>query len=276
MKNSCLAIVISILALTGCNEEELKTLKTQNEELRAEIEGLRSNGEALQSGKTDLQAEISSLKASLGNDYVAKAELDAQSDNLEAANAKMEASQSDLAVARAEIESLKKQKEGLATKLDEQINGAEKLYAEAEKEFADKNYEAAKEKLSTLLKKHPDYPAKNKVTELAEKIAKQEALADTGDWTVGRFVDEFGEETGKRYIAHVFKGRMSNSATQDAALAVSVTADKDTIYFQLYPYGGDSPETWFRTEWWTWTAQDSEKKRVTQRRSLKTEPEGLL
>ena len=268
MKARSYAAAIAILMLTGCNEEELKTLNAQNEKLQDEVEELRSNSESLQSyktGLTDLQAEISNLKAAMKKDYVPKAELDAQSDKLEAANTKMEVNQSDHAVALEKIESLEQQKKDLTTRLDDLINGAERLFAAAEKEFTDKNYESAKETITTLLEKHPDYSANKKVVELAEKIAEQKALADTGDWRVGFLVDEFGENTSEGYVAASFLASMDNSAVQGARSLVSIRAQKDSILFLLYPYGNDSHQTWFRSEYWTWRVQDREKKRHTLR-----------
>ncbi len=99
---------------------------------------------------------------------------------------------------------------------------------------------------------------------MAAKIAKKESLAETGDWAVKHYVDEFGERTGEGVIVQGFLGRMSNSATQKADLIVSVNVDKEAIYFTLHPYGRmDSQETWYRKEYWNWTVQNSEKKRFT-------------
>jgi cell division protein FtsB len=272
--------IVAIAVLAGCskNDEELKALNTQNAELQNEIEGLRSHGESIESDKTSLQAEVSDLKATMEKDYVPKAEFSnlkatmkndyvpkAEFSNLKATMKNDYVPKADHAVALKKIESLEKQKRDLATQLDDVINGAERLLAEAEKEFADENYESAKEKLTMLLDKHPDYSDDKKVAALKDKIAKQKALADTGDWTVSNYVDEFGDITNNGYVAKMFLASMDNSAVQGASSQLILRASKDMIIFQLYPYGGDSHETWFRKEYWTWRVKDEDGKRHTLR-----------
>ena len=275
-----LSSIVAVAVLAGCskNDEELKALNTQNAELQNEIEGLRSHGEAIESDKTSLQAEVSDLKATIEEDYVPKAEVlklkatmekdyvpKAEFSNLKAAMEKDYVPKADHAVALEKIKSLEQKKQDLTTQLDELVNGAERLLAAAEKEFANKNYESAKEKLSTLLEKHPDHSDNKKVAALKDKIAKQKALSDTGDWTVGFLTDEFGEETTSGYVGKMFLAYMDNSAVQRAESKLYIRASKDAIIFMLFPYGGDSRETWFRKEYWKWRVQDEDGKRHTLR-----------
>ena len=275
-----LSSIVAVAVLAGCskNDEELKALNTQNAELQNEIEGLRSHGESIESDKTSLQAEVSDLKATIEENYVPKAEVSklkdtmerdyvpkAEFSNLKATMKNDYVPKADHAVALEKIKSLEQKKQDLATQLDKLVNGADRLLAAAEKEFANKNYESAKEKLSTLLEKHPDYSDNKKVAALKDKIAKQKALSDTGDWTVGQYVNDFGDKTNDGFVAKRFSASMDNSAVQGAASKLILRASKDAIIFQLYPYGNNSHETWHSREYWTWRVKDESGKIHTLR-----------
>jgi len=65
-----------------------------------------------------------------------------------------------------------------------------------------------------------------------------------GDWSVGSYVDEFGDETSERYLRIETKGFFSNSATTDSPLKVRMflnDGSTDNPWFRLYEYAGNNP-----------------------------------
>ena len=66
-------------------------------------------------------------------------------------------------------------------------------------------------------------------------------LTPGGTWEVGRFVDEFGFESGKKYIGTKFSGRFSNSATAGDNLSGKAFVYEETgqltLRVDLYEYG---------------------------------------
>ena len=121
----------------------------------------------------------------------------------------------------------------LEEKLDECNNGAEKLVAQIEKAFEDKDYDTTKEKINQLSSRHPESPKnkefkillsqiveiekeEQKQKEIEEKEKKRLAnLDNTGMWRLGFYVDEFGEPTKEGYITtnEYISGTFSNTAT---------------------------------------------------------------
>ena len=59
-------------------------------------------------------------------------------------------------------------------------------------------------------------------------------------WKIGNYVDEFGDNIGKKYISTKAKGVFSNSATTNSALRVDFIIE-DRIILQLYEYDNNHP-----------------------------------
>lgn len=57
-----------------------------------------------------------------------------------------------------------------------------------------------------------------------------------GIWEIGSYVDEFGEESGGKYVHATIEGTFSNSATTDSPLTVSFGVLEESIGFRLYEY----------------------------------------
>jgi len=81
--------------------------------------------------------------------------------------------------------------------------------------------------------------------EAAEKEQKRLAnLNNTGIWSVGRYVDEFGNKTKKKFITNTDKihGVFSNIATEDSKLDVDfLISSSSDIAIMLYEYAGNNP-----------------------------------
>jgi hypothetical protein len=61
-------------------------------------------------------------------------------------------------------------------------------------------------------------------------------------WSIGRFVDEFGEPTNISYITTTVYGTFSNTATENSPLRVVFIITKDNkISLQLYEYNKNIP-----------------------------------
>ncbi len=59
------------------------------------------------------------------------------------------------------------------------------------------------------------------------------------NWSIGNFVDDFGEKTGAKFIHNAIKinGKFSNSATNNSNLRVDFIISKKDIGIELYEYG---------------------------------------
>ncbi|MDB2377363.1 hypothetical protein N9V97_00875 [Luminiphilus sp.] len=87
-------------------------------------------------------------------------------------------------------------------------------------------------------------------TSSASKPAKAERV-DTGSWSYGFYVDEFGDRTTDGYVKNTQRNfaSFSNSATTDSKLKVEMLMSvnrsaKNPIgdpFFRLYEYGGKNP-----------------------------------
>ena len=86
-------------------------------------------------------------------------------------------------------------------------------------------------------------------TSSASKPAKAERV-DTGSWSYGFYVDEFGDRTTDGYVKNTQRyASFSNSATTDSKLRVEMLLSvnrsaKNPIgdpFFRLYEYGGKNP-----------------------------------
>ncbi len=165
-------------------------------------------------------------------------------------------------ISQSEYDKLKAENEKLQTELDECKNGAEKLVAAVEKAYADKDYAAARQSIELLSEKHPESPKNLEFKELLVKVEKEEIIEakkkeaeekerirleninNTGMWSVGHYVDEFGEPTKQGYIRNreLIKGTFSNIATQDSKLDVKfLISNSSDISIQLFEYAGNNP-----------------------------------
>jgi len=62
----------------------------------------------------------------------------------------------------------------------------------------------------------------------------------TGSWQVGNFVDDFGSNTGKKYITQYFSGKFSKLGVQNERAYIEFTiTSSDKIEFELFQYGHD-------------------------------------
>jgi len=165
----------------------------------------------------------------------------------------------------------------LLTELEECNNGAEKLIAEVEKAYANKEYLKAKENINKLYDKHPESPKNKEFKELLKKIKKKELankkrkeaeekerirlanINNTGMWSVRHYVDDFGEKTKQGYITNStsISGAFSNTATQDSRLNVDfLISSFYKISFQLYEYAGNNPVKAYSSESYRVLIQD--------------------
>ena len=72
------------------------------------------------------------------------------------------------------------------------------------------------------------------------------AIKETGEWTIGEYVDDFGDGTGEKYIKSISKGTFSNTATNGSDLRVITFFDLETevFSFRLLEYN-ESKATYF-------------------------------
>ncbi len=67
---------------------------------------------------------------------------------------------------------------------------------------------------------------------------------ELGNWKIGTFVDEFGDDTSDTYMIIKSKGYFSNTATENSPLNVSLMIEKKWLnepYFRFYEYAGNNP-----------------------------------
>lgn len=176
--------------------------------------------------------------------------------------------------------------ERLVTELNECRYGAEKIIAEVEKAYKEKKHVIARQNIKLLYEKHPESPKNKEFKTLLKKIEKEELsenkrkeakekerirlanINNTGIWTVGHYVDEFGEPTKQGYITNSssIKGAFSNTATQDSKLNVNfLISDSTNISIQLYEYAGNNPVKAHSSEPYRVLIQDKDGKRLKLR-----------
>ena len=150
----------------------------------------------------------------------------------------------------------------LQTELEECRYGAEKIIAEIEKAYSEKNYTIARQNINMLYEKHPESPKNSEYKNLLIKIEKEELVEkkkieeeekerirleninNTGIWTVGYYVDDFGEPTKEGYIRNTshISGLFSNTATQNSDLNVGfLISNSSDISIMLYEYARNNP-----------------------------------
>jgi hypothetical protein len=171
----------------------------------------------------------------------------------------------------------------LSTKLDECENGAAKLVALIEKSYKEKKYSESKNYIQQLYSTHPESPKNKEFQKLLPKIEKKliaeqkrkEAeekerirlanINNTGIWSVGYYVDDFGEPTKNGYIRNtsLIRGTFSNTATQDSPLNVKfLISNSRDISIQLYEYAGNNPVKAYSSDSYTVYVQDKNGKRL--------------
>jgi len=165
-------------------------------------------------------------------------------------------------VPQADYDNCKTENERLKLELDECMYGASKIIAEVEKAYSNKDYSLAIHNIKLLYEKHPEssknaeFKTLSKTIEkiqLKEKERKEaqekeriklENLNNTGMWSVGYYVDSFGESTNDGYIINTkpISGTFSNTATQDSKLNVDfLISNSSNISIQLYEYARNNP-----------------------------------
>lgn len=70
-----------------------------------------------------------------------------------------------------------------------------------------------------------------------EKELRIPVPTGTGLWEIHNFSDEFGEETGGKYLSLTGKGTFSNSATTNSELSVIMFVTQDAVSFKFLEYG---------------------------------------
>jgi len=73
---------------------------------------------------------------------------------------------------------------------------------------------------------------------------RQEELKKLGDWSVGNYVDEFGDRTEKGFLNLEIMGTFSNSATTNSRLRVEMflsNASLEKPWFRFYEYNSSNP-----------------------------------
>ncbi len=168
--------------------------------------------------------------------------------------------------------------EKLKAELEECMHGAEKLIANVEKAYSEKDYSAARQNIELLYEKHPESPKNNDFKILLKKIEKEELaekkrkeaeekerirlenLNNTGIWTVSYYVDDFGEPTKEGYIKNrnYISGQFSNTATQNSALNVKfLISNSYDISIMLYEYANNNPVKAYSSESYRVLIQDN-------------------
>lgn len=56
-------------------------------------------------------------------------------------------------------------------------------------------------------------------------------------WTIGEYVDNFGDITGHNYVTYDCYGKFSNSVADNDSLKVNIVVDLEDVKFKLYEYG---------------------------------------
>jgi hypothetical protein len=185
-------------------------------------------------------------------------------------------------VPQSDFDKLKLENEKIKTELEECKFGAEKLIAAVEKEYLEKKYSEAKKNIANLAQRHPESLKNKEFEKLLKKIEKEELIENskkeaekkernrlaninnTGIWSVGHYVDDFGEPTKQGYISNrnYIQGTFSNTATQNSDLNVTfLITNSNKISFQLYEYANNNPVKAYSSLSYTVMIQDKDGKR---------------
>lgn len=187
-------------------------------------------------------------------------------------------------VSKSDYNKLLAENESLKMELEECNNGAEKLIANVEKAYSEKDFQTARMNIELLYENHPESPKNEEFKELLklieiEEIEEQERqeaeeqerirlenLNNTGMWEVAYYVDDFGEPTDEGYIRNTnwITGTFSNTATQNSRLNVRfLITNSSDISFKLYEYAGNNPVKAYSTERYRVLIQDNDGERYT-------------
>lgn len=186
-------------------------------------------------------------------------------------------------VSQTDYDKLKSENDNLKVELENCQHGAEKLIANVEKAYSDKNYSEAKTNIELLASKHPESQKNKEFAVLLKTIETLEIeeqkrkaieekeknriknLSNTGIWSVQYYVDEFGEPTKEGYIQNteLIRGTFSNTATQNSALDIKflITSIND-INIMLYEYAHNNPVKAYSAENYQVLIQDKDGNRV--------------
>jgi len=61
--------------------------------------------------------------------------------------------------------------------------------------------------------------------------------SNSAGWTTGFYVDEFGDQTGRKFLVNYFSGKISTSQTGYVPLTVKCIIDSSKVDFSFYEYG---------------------------------------
>ena len=139
----------------------------------------------------------------------------------------------------------------------QETNQTDRAYYEA-KALRDSVAEAAQDSLRAITQAKID-----SIWEAGERNKAKMALSRlASDWTTGYYVDEFGNNTGGRYMTNrsSIEGTFSNSATENSRLKVDLLIEAPKlIYIMLYEYGGNNPVKKFGRTPYSIAIQDAHK-----------------
>lgn len=182
-------------------------------------------------------------------------------------------------VSQSDYDKLQAENAQLKIELEECLNGAEKLIANVEKAYSEKDYSVAKQNIESLSKKHPESPKNEDFKIMLVKIEKEELIEEkrkeaeekerirlenlnnTGMWSVNYYVDEFGEKTNQGYITNAksIQGTFSNTATENSRLNIDfLITGSYKISIQLYEYAGNNPVKAYSSESYRVLIQDKD------------------
>ncbi|MBQ7913373.1 MAG: hypothetical protein IJ308_08105 [Clostridia bacterium] len=82
-----------------------------------------------------------------------------------------------------------------------------------------------------------------------------------GAWELGEFEDEFGQATGKKYIATMVNGTFSNSATTNSSLIAALQITSTEVAFMLWEYSKNLVKCSYSYDEYSITMLDTEKKK---------------
>lgn len=92
---------------------------------------------------------------------------------------------------------------------------------------------------------------------------KEPSPNDIGFWTLGEFVDNFGDKTGRKYISQYFSGRFSKLGVQNQSANIEfIITGSDKVEIELYQYGRSRNDIMHHNDF-TGTLQDSDGNRHT-------------
>lgn len=160
-------------------------------------------------------------------------------------------------VNEAEYNEIKAERDSLLVEIDRLKNGEERLMNFIKLHYNKNEYIKAYDYLIDLKKYHPEsellveydtlyayienkaavvLDSINKVKNDSIRISNLNAL---GIWSIGNFVDEFGEATDKKYVYTNVYGTFSNTSTSNSKLRVYFQADNyadDPVYFMTMKF----------------------------------------